>query len=1226
MKNVTDATNKSAALPQTSRFRKEKEHKKEATVTGTCRARLWLAFLSLLLAFNLSSPHLVNAATNLVAMSGLAFVPATLTIQTGDTVLWTNEESFTHTSTSGANPPTSDGLWDSGPLSLSQIFSHTFSQAGTYPYFCSFHYSFGMLGSITVQGNNQSPTVSITAPTNGSVYVSPANLTITVDTTAPNGSVSQVQFLDGTNSLSIVSASPFTLSTTLYPGAHALSAVATDNLGATATSAVVTVTVSTVRIPDPLSNHITKGSVTIELKTILDGLASPLGLATPDDGSGRLFVYDQAGLAQVVTSSGPLPTPLIDLRSRLVAQTAYDERGFIGLATHPNFTQHPLIYTFSSEPVSATPDFTFPNSGGVTNCQSVLTEWRMDAVNTNQVDPTSRRELLRLDKPYENHNGGEITFGPDGFLYISLGDGGGANDVGAGHLVAGGNAQSLQEPYGKILRIDVDGTNSANHQYGIPADNPFVGQAAVQEIYAYGLRNPFRFTFDYQTGDIYCSDAGQNTVEEVDKIVKGANYGWHVKEGGFWFDSVDTDPDFGSVVTGPVEPVPPNLTDPFLQYDHFDGSVVIGGFVYHGTQIPELQGRYVFGDWGSFGGPTARLFYLDTNSIIKEFHIGLDDRPAGIWLKGFGQDSSGELYVFGSRMLGPAGNTGTMLKIVPPEPALAIQTPKMSNGTNLAISWSGGSGPYALQEKLALQDSTWMSPVFTTNVQTILSSAGGGGFFRVADTVHLPPIPLTASLSGAAEKPNPVTTSGTGFGIFSLNGNTLRFSINYSGLSGPANAAHIHAPAGTGGTAPVFLSLAPYAAGPLGTAGAFSGTVVISDQFKAWILNGQAYVNIHTAANPAGEIRGQLAPVLMQSSLSGVHEVPPIVTQGNGLGEFALIGNQLNFNITYRDLSAVASAAHIHGPASLGSNAPVLISLVPFNGGAFNTNGTLAGAVTLTTDELAEVISGQTYVNIHTGNNPGGEVRGQLLPQSVGVPLTASLSGAAEQPAPVATSGSGAGFFSLEGETLRFSICYSNLSAPATAAHIHGPATTQQTAPVVISLVPFNGGSFGTSGQLAGSVQITAAQRDMLLGGTGYVNVHTTNNPAGEIRGQVTPMLMQSSVSGVNERPNSVASTGIGYGAFLLAGNDLTFNLTYTGFTNILTSAGINGPASLFAPGPLLVDLRAFNGGAFSTNGSLSGTITLETTNLNSLIDGLTYINLTTLANTNGESRGQIVR
>ncbi len=235
-----------------------------------------------------------------------------------------------------------------------------------------------------------------------------------------------------------------------------------------------------------------------------------------------------------------------------------------------------------------------------------------------------------------------------------------------GH-VPGGNAQSLQRIYGKLLRIDVDGNDSANGQYGVPSINPFVNRDAIPEIYAYGLRNPFTFSFDKLTGDLYVGDAGQNNIEEVDLIVKGGNYGWNVKEGSFWFDSVSEN--IGKVVTGPVRPVPPDLIDPIAEYDHGEGAVVIGGFVYRGIQIPALQGLYVFGDWGSFAAPSARLFYLDSNAVIKELRIGVADGPTGFWLRGFGEDADGELYVFGSTALGPQGETGVMLKIVPSLPA-----------------------------------------------------------------------------------------------------------------------------------------------------------------------------------------------------------------------------------------------------------------------------------------------------------------------------------------------------------------------------------------------------------------------------------------------------------------------------------------------------------------------------------------------------------------------------
>lgn len=1066
---------------------------------------------------------------------------------------------------------------------------------------------------------NSPPTVALTNPANGASFVSPASVTLQAAASDSDGSVALVRFYDGTNSLGSATASPYPLAVTLYPGSHSLTAVATDNLGAASTSAPVVVTVTTLAITDPLPQRIPKGNVAIELQTILDGLVSPLSLAAPADGSGRLFVYDQVGLAWVVVPSGPLAVPLLDVRSRLVPLATYDERGLLGLATHPNFAQNQLLYTYTSEPSSGPADFSAALPPGMTNdCQSVIAEWRMDPAHPNQVDPTSRREILRIDKPYSNHNGGTLRFGPDGFLYFTLGDGGGANDNGAGHLAGTGNAQSLQVIYGKILRLDVNSRTAANGQYGIPLDNPFVGQSAVPEIYAYGLRNPFSFSFDRQTGQLYLGDVGQNTVEEVDLIVKGGNYGWNVREGGFWFD-----PNSGSVVTGPVRPVPPNLMDPIAQYDHLDGTVVIGGYVYRGAQLPALQGRYVFGDWGTFGAPSARLFYLDAASAIKEFILGADRTP-GFWLKGFGEDANGELYLFASSALGPAGNTGRMLKIVPAPAPVHVTAVVPVNGTNVQGSWTGGVGPFALQEKLTVTDPTWMTLAVTNQAVAVAAWQGKNGFFRVADTAHQAPIPLTAFLCGPGERPTN-NSAGTGLAVFSLDGSTLRFSIQYRGLTGAATGAHLHGPATTAGSVGVVLSLAPYAAGPLGTAGAFSGTVVLPDALKAMLLGGLTYVNVHTPSFPNGEIRGQIAPVAFEASLNGAHELPPVATRANALAEVALVGDQLTFAVAYRGLSSVATAAHIHGPAPLSSNAPVLVSLVPFNGGSWGTNGLLAGSVTLSPTVLAYLIDGQTYVNIHTGPNPGGEIRGQLVPQATGVPLSAALSGAAERPTPVPANGGGAGLFNLSGNTLTFSINYSNLSAPATMAHLHAPATVAQSAGVAISLVPFNGGAFGSSGTLAGQVVLTDTQRVMVLAGLTYVNVHTTNYPTGEIRGQIFPALLQSALSGVNERPVSVVSPGSGYAAAVLVGPQLTFGLTYTGLPVAATGARLQGPASLFAPGGVLIDLAPFNGGAFGTFGSLSGSLTLNPTNLSSVLAGQTYLNLTTPANTNGELRGQLI-
>ena len=1080
--------------------------------------------------------------------------------------------------------------------------------------------------NITVTGVTQPPSVSITNPTNGAVFSADASVTIEATANDADGTVAQVEFFDGTNSIGVDPSTPYSVTTTFYPGAHPLTAIATDNQGASTISAEVMITVNSLRITNPIAERIPKGDLTIELQTIADGLAAPIGMTVPDDGSGRMFVYDQAGQIWVVTSAGKLSAPMLDVHDRLVTQGAYDERGLLGLATHPDFAHHPVLYTYTSEPIDGTADFpTVMPEGKSNDHQSVIAEWQIDTANSNLVDMASRREIVRIDEPQANHNAGAMHFGPDGFLYVTLGDGGQANDVADGH-VPGGNAQDINRILGKMIRLDVDGNNSANGQYGVPADNPFVGADGLDEVYAFGLRNPFSFTFDRLTGDIHLADAGQNNIEEVDVIVKGGNYGWNVKEGTFWFDSVASDPNFGQVVTEPVRPVPPDLVDPIAEYDHDDGEVVISGYVYRGSQISALAGRYVFADWGSFGAPSGRLFYLDADSNIKEFHIGLDDRPLGRWVRGFGEDANGELYVFGSRLLGPAGNTGTMLKIVPVPLPIQVTTVENEGGTNFSPYWIGGAGPFVLQKRNAVTDPTWMNVDFTDEPEADAPLEGKAGFFRVFDTAHEPPIPLTVYMSGGLET-TPGSTDAGGSGTFSLDGNTLHFDIEYHGLSGVATAAHIHGPATTTNDAPVLISLVPFNGGAFGTNGTLSGTIVLTAAQKAMILAGQTYVNVHTASHPSGEVRGQIAPVMMQATISGANVTPnPVQTGGSGLGSFALVGNQLTFNITYRGLSGVATAAHIHGPATASQNAGILVSLVPFNGGAFGSNGTLSGSVALTLDQLKPIIDGLTYVNIHTPNHPGGEIRGQVLPQVTAVPLTAALNGEAERPNPVTTTGSGHGIFGLEGNLLTFNIAYSNLSSVATAAHIHGPASTAAAAGIQVSLVPFNGGSFGTSGTLSGVVALTPDQRNMLLGGQSYVNIHTGNHPGGEIRGQIVPVLMSASLSGVNERPAAIATTGHGSGTFTLVGNQLSLNVTYGGLLSPATASHIHGPASLFSSAGILVNLAPYNGGNYGASGSLAGTTTLVTSNLLSVIDGATYVNVHTTNNPSGEIRGQITR
>lgn len=428
------------------------------------------------------------------------------------------------------------------------------------------------------------------------------------------------------------------------------------------------------------------GNIHIDLKQIAAGgangatiIAPVLGTTAPGDSS-DLFVVDQAGTIDVIHNGVLQPIPLLDLSSLEAAvplSPGYDERGLLGLAFAPGFNDPASpgfrkLYTYQSEKTgTATADFV-PAAGTVTNGinhQNVLTEWKISASNPLVVDPTSRRDLLREDHPALNHNGGTIAFGPDGDLYLAIGDGGTANDSGNGHIASTGNAQALSVVMGKMLRIDPNGNNSANHQYGIPASNPFINTpGALPEIYAYGFRNPYKFSFDPANGNLIEADVGQNNVEEVNpKLTSGGNYGWGVKEGTFLFDRSTGN------VTSNSPGSPAGLIDPLIEYDHTQGSAVVGGFVYHGSLLPQLSGKYIFGDFSnsSFAGPAnGRLFYADlVSGQVNEFSM---TTPLGMWLKGFGEDANGEIYVMASRNLGPAGNTGVVFEIVPEPSAIAL--------------------------------------------------------------------------------------------------------------------------------------------------------------------------------------------------------------------------------------------------------------------------------------------------------------------------------------------------------------------------------------------------------------------------------------------------------------------------------------------------------------------------------------------------------------------------
>jgi glucose/arabinose dehydrogenase len=413
----------------------------------------------------------------------------------------------------------------------------------------------------------------------------------------------------------------------------------------------------------------------VDLELVADGFTTPLWAINAPGDNHRIFVVDQVGKIWAIgtDSKGNVPDRLLfadvgaDGLGLLVPLGAFgpgtfDERGLLGLAFHPDYRHNGLIYTYTSEPATMAADFSTMPAGVDPNHQTVIREWHVPNPKraNSVVDPNSSRVLLTIDQPQFNHNSGAAVFGPDGMLYIAVGDGGSADDQGVGHA-AGGNGQDLSAGnlLGKILRIDPQGSNSANGGYGIPADNPFVGDAAPDEIYAYGFRNAFRMSFDQRTGALYAADVGQNDIEEVDLVVAGGNYGWPVKEGTFLFDMNGAGPGF-TTIDSPGLPI--GMIDPIAQYDHDEGISIGGGFVYRGQTIKDLRGSYVFGDFsrGFFPG-NGRLFHLDVTGEIAE--LLPDGVPLGRYVMGFGQDRRAEVYVLTSANFAPVGTTGTVHRL-----------------------------------------------------------------------------------------------------------------------------------------------------------------------------------------------------------------------------------------------------------------------------------------------------------------------------------------------------------------------------------------------------------------------------------------------------------------------------------------------------------------------------------------------------------------------------------
>ena len=425
---------------------------------------------------------------------------------------------------------------------------------------------------------------------------------------------------------------------------------------------------TTVLGPSPMG-----ATIPIGVEEIASGFVSPVLLVNSPGRIGRRFVIDQIGKIWELTRSGQrLPEPFLDISSKITPLTpAYDERGLLGLAFHPDFDRNGRFFVFYTAPPG-------PHTPAGYNNRTTIAEYRANG-GQKVVDPATERIVLQVEHPQANHNGGTIAFGPDGYLYISIGDGGGRDDEQLGHVPdwyefnAGGNGQDrASNLLGNILRIDVDNGTP----YGIPRDNPFVDAEGLDEIWAYGFRNPYRFSFDMGGSNaLLVSDAGQELWEEVSRVVRRGNYGWNVKEGTHCFDAEN--PTIPPATCPSVDPTTGEpLRDPVIEFANSKQAgglalTVIGGNVYRGRRVPALAGMYIFGGaTDAFALPNGRLFASAQEGegrwTMHELLLNGTDR-LGYVVKGFGIDGEGNVYVSASKILGPTGTTGTIFKIVQPE-------------------------------------------------------------------------------------------------------------------------------------------------------------------------------------------------------------------------------------------------------------------------------------------------------------------------------------------------------------------------------------------------------------------------------------------------------------------------------------------------------------------------------------------------------------------------------
>jgi glucose/arabinose dehydrogenase len=344
------------------------------------------------------------------------------------------------------------------------------------------------------------------------------------------------------------------------------------------------------------------GSFALGLEEVASGFDQPVQVVDPGDGSGRLFVVEQGGQVEIVADGSALPDPFLDISDRV--SRGY-EQGLLSLAFHPAFAENGVFFLYNTD------------EAGDTRVE----RWQVSGEDPNRADPDSAELIFSVDQPYPNHNGGLLLFGPDGYLYIGLGDGGSGGDP-------EGHGQNTDTTLGAILRVNVDEAPEGA-TYGIPEDNPFASGGGAPEIWVWGLRNPWRFSFDRETGDLLIGDVGQGRWEEISRFPADGdgsrNFGWNVMEGPECYRAADCDQS--------------GFAAPVFAYDHGTGGCsVTGGYVYRGRDVPELRGVYLLADYCS-----GQVWAIWPNGEDEWGSVGPVD--TGLAVTSFGEDGAGELYV-----------------------------------------------------------------------------------------------------------------------------------------------------------------------------------------------------------------------------------------------------------------------------------------------------------------------------------------------------------------------------------------------------------------------------------------------------------------------------------------------------------------------------------------------------------------------------------------------------